>query len=810
MISIYRNRRVEYVESMAQDKPSLKYDESNIRSIEGIEQIRKRPTVFIGSLYAEGVYRLFTEAYANVVDEFTAGRGNTMRVNIESKEHTIRIEDNCSGIPIDKLEDVITKPFTGAKYDEGAYNFSVGLNGCGLKAVSALSDMMVVDVYRDGKWAHGEFAKGHKLKLDVVNDTTDHESGTTVLFRPDILIMLNIDMPYERYRKALEMCAYMNPGLKIYLKFDNHDECYLYPKGIISYFNDKLVNHHRLNLLSQPIEIHDVFTGDIQASDSDSQNKIRMEYDIYFTWSDTLRSEMLESYVNGLQTIQNGTHVTGFRSAVYTVVRKYMQKYNMIPKELESIDASDIRESCVAVIVVRHSNPLYSTQIKDELTNSDMQKFVNDGVTNALTSWLELNKARATEIVKCILLTAKARVAASNARKAVKASAATTTHTALISIDKYRPCHSKDPSKCELFIVEGESAGGSAKSGGDGEYQAIYMLRGVPPNVYDSQNILKYLNTEGSVIGDLVKVIGCGMGASFDISKLRFYRIILMTDADPDGSHISSLLIGFFFSFYPELILAGKVFLANPPLFRFGFNKNREFYVPNMEAYWNILDSSIIKDFDLCAIHKNKGFVINNVKFYQQYLYYLRGYFDIVDIAGKQTNILPELLEYIIIKYNDIIKSKVFRFQNYEFNVYWDKSLNCNVIEGIYNNIFHKIELTSELQDTCKQMIIKLQNVHWSNLILRHKKSGTIIGPSPYIISKTIDRVVQSSADVTRYKGLGEMRPKQLYETTMNPETRTLTQVKMTPENVERYTSKLDIFIGSNIDGRKEYYRKFL
>ncbi len=782
------------------------YTEESIQSFSGVDAVRKRFTMYINDAGTKGVFRLVQEIIGNSLDEFQAGRASDIYIDIDEPKQKIKIRDNGAGIPIGKIIDCATELHTGGKFDNLTYNFSIGLNGVGLTSTNALSKQFGITVWRDGKEAKVEFSKGHITKdLDVHDIKASGLHGTLVEFVPDEEILGEYIIVAKHYSSYFEELALINTGVRIHYTYTTLSG----DTDAIEYYSTDGI----FDLLKRMLGHHTFITTDaIRMPFIEINAKDKMGFECAFSWVKDAQSEKIRSFVNGINTPDGGMHVKGMKGAIAEIIRSDLNN-NVLAKSdplYGHIETTDIFEGFIAVILAKHQNPLFAGQVKSEFTSIEFEPFARDEVRKRFAEWSQLNKTRYKSILDVVQLTAKARIAASNARKAVKASAATTTHTALISIDKYRPCHSKDPSKCELFIVEGESAGGSAKSGGDGEYQAIYMLRGVPPNVYDSQNILKYLNTEGSVIGDLVKVIGCGMGASFDISKLRFYRIVLMTDADPDGSHISSLLIGFFFSFYPELILAGKVFLANPPLFRFGFNKNREFYVPNMEAYWNILDSSIIKDFDLCAIHKNKGFVINNVKFYQQYLYYLRGYFDIVDIAGKQTNILPELLEYIIIKYNDIIKSKVFRFQNYEFNVYWDKSLNCNVIEGIYNNIFHKIELTSELQDTCKQMIIKLQNVHWSNLILRHKKSGTIIGPSPYIISKTIDRVVQSSADVTRYKGLGEMRPKQLYETTMNPATRTLTQIKMDPENIKRYASQLDIFIGSNIDGRKEYYRKFL
>jgi DNA gyrase subunit B len=783
------------------------YNESDIQSIDGINQIRMRPTIFIGSLEEKGVFRLFTEAYANVADEFNAGRCNRMDVTIDTKEHTIRVEDNGPGIPIGKLEDIMTRPFTGGKYTKNAYSISTGLNGVGCKCITAASDMMTVDVYRDDKWAHAEFSKGITNKIDVT-DCPNHPTGTIIYFRPDITLLNKIGMPYAWYKDALELCAYMNPGIKIYFKFDDKEKKFYQPNGISQYFQDHFVTAKSLNIVAKPINI----SGRHSYPDPHHPDTmINMEFDTYFTWANNTKQFMIESFVNGLQTHDGGYHEEGFNAAIADVVKKYIQKKNILPKNSPfAVESNDIKETCATAINVKHSHPLYATQIKERFTNEDIRDFIRQEVNQRFTEWLELNPAPAKRIADLSIMSAKARHAASNARKAVKASAATTNHSALIGIQKYSPCRCRDPAKSELFIVEGDSAGGSAKSGGNGEFQAVYKLRGVPPNVYDSQDIMKYLNTDGSVIGDLSKVCGCGMGQSFDLAKLRFHKIILMTDADPDGFHIYSLLLGFFYRYLPRLIEEGIVYLAHPPLFQFKFGKNKEIYIPTMDLYWRILDVAVMKDFSIYALHNKQCTPIKSEEFYQQYLYYLRDFHTTVEVAGKQVNIHPELLEYIMTNYNAILKRDKFRLNHNEFERYYDETESCHVIEGIYNNVFHKIELTPFMIQNCDKLITQLKDIRWSNIVIKHKKTGTVLGPSPYRISKTIDKIVKSSVDIKYFKGLGEMNPDQLWKTTMNPETRTLTKVTMDIARSAYYDEKLDVFIGSDIQGRKEYYRQYL
>jgi DNA gyrase/topoisomerase IV subunit B len=250
--------------------------------------------------------------------------------------------------------------------------------------------------------------------------------------------------------------------------------------------------------------------------------------------------------------------------------------------------------------------------------------------------------------------------------------------------------------------------------------------------------------------------------------------------------------------------------MAHPPLFRFGFSKNKEIYIPTMDMYWKIIDDAIMKEFDICAVYKCKGQIIKNKDFYRQFLWYLRDYNTNIEIAGKQVNIHPELLEYILLNYNKILKQTKFRVNNNEFECFYDAKEKCNMIEGIYNNVFHKIELTPYMINNCSKILSQIKEIKWSNLVLRHKKSKITLGPSLYHISKTIDRVVKNSVDIKYFKGLGEMNPEQLWKTTMDPKTRTLTRVTMDMAKAKYYEKRLDIFIGTDIDGRKEYYRQYL
>jgi DNA gyrase/topoisomerase IV subunit B len=799
-----------------QETVTRTYTDENIQSVDGINQIILRPTLFIGSLYAEGVYRLFTEAYANVVDEFSEGRGNLMVVRIDSKESTIYVEDNCSGIPIGKFEDIITRPFTGGKYNKNAYRISVGLNGCGLKVIAAASDMLTVDTYREGKHAHGEFSKGLKIKIDITDDNK-HHSGTAVFFRPDITLMKDISMNYQRYKDAIEICSYMNPGLKIDFTFDDKHHVFYHPgQGVAEYYNNSMIVSRNVKPSCPVIHI----TGENSYIDTSARVHISglkedtedtpviNRYSVFVSWGSNVKQTITESYVNGLKTLYGGTHVKGVTQALQESVKKYIDKYALLPKNSPfSIDGSDVMESCVLLVDCKHSNPVYSTQIKNELTIEDIRIFARSDFGKKFTEWLELNPTPAKEIAKLVILTAKAKHAASEAKQAVKSTVVS--NTILNGMKKLTMCRSNKPAECELFIVEGDSAGGSAKIARNADTQAIYFLTGKPVNAYKETDIDKIVAGSGP-LGEIVKVLGCGYGKNFDYSKLRFHKINLLADADPDGSHIKSILLGFFYRCYPMLIEKGHIYLSNPPLFRFGFSKKREIYFTNMEEYWDAIENSILVDFKLCATDGKKLYPVNGLWFAKQFLIQLRGYAATLENAARQVNVDPNLLEYILANWNHVNNSACFGVNGYELDVRKHPEHDTKIIEGVYDNVFYRTEINEFFVLTCRKVLEQLARVKWSNLLLYHKPTKSRLGPGPYKISSGIERMINNSATITRYKGAGEMNPSQLERTVMDPSKRRFTRVTMDCEEAQKYTHWLDILIGNDINGRKNYYRKFI
>lgn len=746
---------------------NLKYDESSFKHFEGTDAVRQRVTMYLQCLNSQGVYRCVQEIAGNSLDEFSAGRATKLTVWMDENTSKIRIDDDGSGIPIGKIVSAATELHSGAKFGNDAYGFSIGLNGVGLTCTNAASEWCKIEVHREHKKAVVEFKKGKIFKPLEVTDYAGDDHGTSVTWIPDITIFGNIDIDCNMYRDYFEKLSFINNGVKIELncKFANgketHDNYYS-KNGMIDYLKDRILAKHKLTIpatieIPHHEEIREVVFGKSTRRDVESQiiNR-KMGIELCFTWvSDTRESSTL-SFVNGIQTMNDGAHVTGTRKGIANVIRKDLKGY-LTKKDppYEKFIMDDFFEGWSCVVLAFHESPLFDGQTKNHFTSDDFEPFAEEYVQEKFLEWTRLNPARYKAILNQIIVACKARLAALMARNKTKG-VVTTSQSSLLGITKYCACISKKPEERELFIVEGESAGGSAKSGRNSYSQAIYMLMGKPRNVYGVKNIEQIIKKEGiNPIGDLTKVLGCGWGKYFDITKLMFGKIIIMADADADGGHIASLLIAFFYCFMPDLIRNGHVYVANPPLFKFGFSKNRNVYIPTLDMYNRVVDKTVMQEFELHAIGNNgKTAKINNDNFFKQFLLNLRGFSSHIDTIAKQVNMNPELFESFIVNYNDFMKYDKFRVNGWELEKYHSTELNCDVIEGIYENVFHKIEITPFFLNQCEKVALDFQKVHWSNLILKHKKSGKYLGPGLYKMSHAIESSVKRSADITRFKGL--------------------------------------------------------
>ncbi len=529
------------------------YDESNIQVLEGLEAVRKRPGMYIGSTSSRGLHHLVYEIVDNSIDEALAGFCDTINVTI-NEDNSIVVEDNGRGIPvgihskmgIPAVEVVFTVLHAGGKFGGGGYKVSGGLHGVGASVVNALSEYLEVEVSDGEHIYYQKYERGTKLnELKVIGNTT--KRGTKVHFKPDFEIFEDLIYDYEILLNRLREQAFLNGGVKIHLKdvrgeYIREDELY-YEGGIrnfVSYINEGK------NALADIIYVK----GEIKGR----------EAEVALQWCDTY-SENIISFANNIATTEGGTHETGFKSALTKVMNDYAKKYKLI-KEDEKLSGEDVREGLSCVISVKLEEPQFEGQTKTKLGNSEMRNLVENTVNEKLADFFEENPQVGKTVIEKALLASRAREAARKAREATRRKTPLEGHS---MPGKLADCHEKDASKTEIYIVEGDSAGGSAKGGRDSNYQAILPLWGKMLNVEKARADKVYSNEK---LLPVIVALGAGIGEEFDITKLRYDKIIIMADADVDGAHIQTLLLTFFFRFMRELVETGHVYLAKPPLYK--------------------------------------------------------------------------------------------------------------------------------------------------------------------------------------------------------------------------------------------------
>jgi DNA gyrase subunit B len=539
------------------------YSASNIQVLEGLEAVRKRPAMYIGDVSTKGLHHLIWEVVDNSIDEALAGYCDEIRVTI-NEDNSILVEDNGRGIPTDMhtkekrsaLEVVMTVLHAGGKFDKDTYKVSGGLHGVGVSCVNALSEVLQATVYRDGKIWEQEYHRGiPQFPVRVVGDSD--RSGTTIKFLPDKEIFTVSEYNYETVASRLRELSFLNPGIKIFLtdmreKDEDGDfrhDAFLSEGGLREFVS--YIDSTREKLIPEPIYIEND-RGEIPV-------QIALSYNTSF-------SENLVSYVNNINTHEGGTHVAGFRRALTRTLKNYADKSGLLDKVKIEISGDDFREGLTAVISVKVAEPQFEGQTKTKLGNSDAMGAVDQSVGEVLQYYLEEHPKEAKLIVSKVILAAQARHAARKAREMVQRKNVLT-GTGLPG--KLADCSSTDPGICELYLVEGDSAGGSAKQGRDRNFQAILPLRGKILNVEKAQEHKIYDNEE---IKNMITALGVSFGTAEDnkalnLSKLRYHKVIIMTDADVDGSHIRTLILTFFFRYMRDLIENGYVYIALPPLY---------------------------------------------------------------------------------------------------------------------------------------------------------------------------------------------------------------------------------------------------
>lgn len=549
------------------------YGAGQIQVLEGLEAVRKRPSMYIGSISARGLHHLVYETVDNSIDEALAGYCDAIDVTIHS-DNSITVRDNGRGIPVEMhkvgkpaVEVVMTILHAGGKFGDGGYKVSGGLHGVGVSCVNALSEHMEVEVRRSGKIYGIEFSRG-KTVVPLYEKGTTEETGTTVHFKPDSTIFTELIYSYETLRLRIRELAFLNKGIRINLNDERtgKQESFHYEGGIIEFV--KYVNENKDKLHDDPIYIEGIKDTNIV--------EVALQYCDTYT-------ENLFTFVNNINTEEGGTHLSGFKQAMTRTINDYARKIGALKDGEENLSGDDVREGMTAVISIKIQEPQFEGQTKTKLGNSEIRPIVDNLVSEGLGEFFEENPVIAKRIVEKSILSARARMAARKARELTRRKSA----LEISSLPgKLADCQSKDASETEIYLVEGDSAGGSAKQGRDRRFQAILPLRGKILNV-EKARLDKILSSDE--IRNMITAFGCGIGEDFDLEKARYGKIIIMTDADVDGAHIRTLLLTFFYRYMQPLIKEGHVFIAQPPLYLVRKGQ-KHLYAYSDDELQNVLD----------------------------------------------------------------------------------------------------------------------------------------------------------------------------------------------------------------------------
>src|SRR5690554_3466869 len=558
---------------MSEEQKKASYGADQIQALEGMEHVRMRPSMYIGDIGVRGLHHLVYEVVDNSIDEAMANHCDTIEVWI-NEDNSISVKDNGRGIPVDihkkegvsALEVVMTKIGAGGKFDKDSYKVSGGLHGVGVSVVNALSEKLTATVYRDGKIWQQEYERGKAIHpVKTIGESEDR--GTKVTFKPDSDIFQNVEYNYDTLASRLRELSFLNKGLAIYLtdkrnkdeKGEFISEKFFSEEGLKEYI--RFLDGNREPIIAQVISI--------EGEKNDIPVEVAMVYNTSF-------NENLHSYVNNINTHEGGTHLSGFRRGLTHTLKKYADESGMLDKLKFDIAGDDFREGLTAIISVKVQEPQFEGQTKTKLGNREVSASVSQAVSEMLTDYLEENPEDAKIIVQKVILAAQARHAAQKAREMVQ-------RKTVMSIGglpgKLSDCSEQDPSKCEVFLVEGDSAGGTAKQGRDRAFQAILPLRGKILNVEKAMTHKVFENEE---IKNIYTALGVTIGTEEDskalnLSKLRYHKIVIMCDADIDGSHIATLILTFFFRYMKELIENGHIYIATPPLYLVKKGQRKEY-----------------------------------------------------------------------------------------------------------------------------------------------------------------------------------------------------------------------------------------
>lgn len=756
---------------------TINYGESNIKVLKGLEAVRKRPGMYIGDTNIGGLHHMIYEVVDNSIDEAMAGFCSHIEIEITTEGSCI-VRDNGRGIPvgihptekIPTLTVVLTVLHAGGKFDKDTYKVSGGLHGVGVSVVNALSKRLVATVERDGEIYRQEFAKGVPVSdFEIIGKST--KTGTTIEFFPDDEIFELTNFDYETLAKRFKELAYLNPKITIEFK-DNRVgkvETFHFDGGISQFVSDMNSKQALTKVISFNVDEEDV------------------NVEVALMYNDSY-SENLLSFVNNIKTPDGGTHEAGFRMGLTRVITNYVEANAAAREKDNKITGDDVREGLIAVISVKVPEPQFEGQTKGKLGSSYVRPIVNKATFEYLSKYFEENPIEAKAIMAKALMAARGREAAKKARELTRKKEGLSVGTLP---GKLADCQSKDPSECEIYLVEGDSAGGSAKQGRERAFQAILPLRGKILNV-EKARLDKILKSDE--IKNMITAFGTGIGDEFDLSKLRYHKIIIMTDADVDGSHIQTLLLTFFFRFMNALVENGHIYLAQPPLYRYKKGQKKEIYLKDEKALNEYLIETGIESSSF------EGVGLNDLK---EFLKIVAAYRSVLKELEKRFSIIC-VVRYLI-ENKDLVRNdneKLFGILKLFLEKQGHNILNSYVNES-------EIRIFVQTENGLDELVINeslFTNPLYEEALFIYEKikeRDFDLGKDILEFLDEIEKNAKKGAYIQRYKGLGEMNPDQLWDTTMDPSNRRLLQISI--NDAQSASDTFNLFMGDEVEPRRDY-----
>ena len=818
------------------------YDASKIDKLEGLDAVRKRPGMYIGDPDERGLHHLVFEVLDNSIDEHLAGFCDRIQVLIHV-DGSVSISDNGRGIPVDihpkfkipAVELVLTDLHAGGKFGQGAYKYSGGLHGVGAKCVNALSDWFKAEVRREGKIHAITFERGKTTEpLQVVGDVDPKETGTTVRFFPDATIFVDtIDFKFNRLGNRLRELAFLNPGLTIDLVDERPESAdsttFFYARGIeefvIQLGENKTLVHPDPIVLQGKREIEVDYDGKVTKDD--------VFADVVLQYNDSYNDQIL-CFANSIPNADGGTHMTGFRTALTRAINQYAKGNKLLKDKDPSLSGDDVREGLVAVISVKLPEPRFSSQTKDKLVNTEIEGVVSSIVYEGLQTYFDENPSIAKTVIEKAVNAARAREAARKARETVRKSALSGGGLP----GKLADCSERDPAKSELYIVEGDSAGGSAKQGRDRRTQAILPLRGKLINVEKARLHKALQNKE---IQSMITAIGAGIGdgeqeGAFNLEKVRYHKVIIMTDADVDGSHIRTLLLTFFCRQMPELVRNGFLYIAQPPLYLVTRKKRQEYVQDDAELNKILIDLGAddvqLRTAGGGAVIETEALrdILDALSVLSRYSASIEGNGgDFSDyLAAREGGGLPEYMvrvregnEESVHYFTSESGLREFSDANRDLRLFGElsaeeeeelSSSNGNMVtRRAVRYELHESHAVARILERLEEAGINTENFFSLDQPIYEivegedeKETATPLFSVPEILAKVLE-IGRRGVSIKRFKGLGEMNAKELYSTTMDPETRQLLRVRLDEENHLEADRMLDTLMGDVVEPRKRF-----